>query len=164
MTVSDTGGGTESSKAAWAAGVYTAVSTWAPGANFDVTVSAKPANTGRGEPSAVSPSMNWTVPAASTGVTCATRITGVLWTTVPLGTTKKVVLVAFAPAGGLTTTGIASDTDPLTAEVSVGMNTAVKEWVPGVKVVVVDAVPNSGQVKQNRRSVVQARGLPRLLP
>jgi hypothetical protein len=24
--------------------------------------------------------------------------------------------------------------------------------------------PNSGQVKQNRRSVVQARGLPRLLP
>jgi hypothetical protein len=71
--------------------------------------------------------MNWTVPAASAGVTCATRITGVPWRTVPLGTTKKVVLVVFTPAGALTTTDIAADADPLEAEVSAGVNTAVSE-------------------------------------
>jgi hypothetical protein len=49
------------------------------------------------------------------------------WRTVPLGTTKKVVLVGFAPGGALTAADTAGDVDALASDMSVGVNTAVSE-------------------------------------
>ena len=87
-------------KAVELVGVNIAVSECLPFFSVVVMKMAKPLNTGAGAPNAEVPSLNWTVPAAPSGATCAmTNTKSPLW--ISVGNAKSLVVVAFGEGVGV---------------------------------------------------------------
>src|SRR6476469_7888756 len=101
VTVSGAGGDDDALNFVVSVGVNTAVSECAPVVNDEVIVNAVPLITVTGLPMVVSPSLNWTVPAAAWGFTFAMRVTGKPWGNEPLGAALSVTVVTCTPGEGI---------------------------------------------------------------
>ena len=133
-----------------AAGVNTAVSVCEPTGNAVVEKVAVPLATAA-EPSDVLPYLNCTWPVADAGDIVAVKPTLAPTVAVAAGAATRVVVVATG-TGAVIETAAAADVDDVNPAVSVGVKTAVSEWLPADReVVLIVAWPEE-----------TATGLPRL--
>ncbi|MEO7194213.1 MAG: hypothetical protein ABIZ05_05225 [Pseudonocardiaceae bacterium] len=125
VIVIDTIGEVDGPLTAGLVGVNTAVSECVPCASSEVSIVAEPPTNGTGEPSAMVPSWNWTVPAVISGVTVAMSITGVPWGLGVFGVGVSVVVVDAGVTGAVTLTVTGDDVDGPQVAGALGVNTAV---------------------------------------